>query len=81
MRLSELPNIGPKLESLLREHGIATPEDLQSLGAEEACRRMHLRGEKCLNKLYALEGAIRGIRWHDITQEERDDLKRRFLGR
>ena len=79
MRLSELPNIGPKLESLLVEHGISTPEDLRTLGAVETCRRLRFQGEDCVNKLLALEGAIRGIRWHDIPREEREALRRRFL--
>ncbi|MFG1691582.1 TfoX/Sxy family protein [Gemmatimonadota bacterium] len=79
MELSELPNIGGTLESLLREHGVTSPEELRSLGAVETCRRLHLRGEACVNKLYALEGPIRGIRWHDIPQEEREALRREFL--
>ncbi|MCK5650453.1 MAG: TfoX/Sxy family protein [Gemmatimonadetes bacterium] len=79
MRLSDLPNIGPTLESLLREHGVASPEELRSLGAMETCRRLQLRGEACVNKLYAIEGALRGVRWHDIPQEEREVLRREFL--
>ena len=79
MRLSELPNIGPTLESLLREHGVVSPEELRSLGAVETCRRMQLQGEACVNKLYAIEGAICGIRWHEIPQKEREVLRREFL--
>jgi DNA transformation protein len=78
MSLSDLPNIGPKLEALLRDHGIATAEDLRSLGAVEACRRLQRSGDACINKLYALEGAIRGIRWHDLPRHEREALKREF---
>jgi len=79
MRLSELPNVGPRLETLLHEHGISTPEELRSLGAVETCRLLRLRGEACVNKLYALEGAIRGIRWHDLPREEQEGLRREFL--
>jgi DNA transformation protein len=80
MRLSELPNIGPELETLLRENGIVSPDDLRAVGAVEACRRMQLKGESCINKLYALEGAIRGVRWHDLPREDREVLKEEFLG-
>ena len=60
MGLSELPNIGPKLEALLQSHGIDSAEDLRSLGAVEVCRRLQLSGESCVNKLYALEGGNSG---------------------
>jgi DNA transformation protein len=32
----------------------------------------------CYNMLYAIEGAVRGVRWHYIPKEERDQLKREF---
>lgn len=80
MRLSDLPNIGPELETLLREHGILSADELRAIGAMEACRRLQLQGESCINKLYALEGAIRGVRWHDLPPEEREVLRREFLG-
>ncbi|MBW2161057.1 MAG: TfoX/Sxy family DNA transformation protein [Deltaproteobacteria bacterium] len=45
--MSELPNIGPIFEPLLGEYGIASPEELRSLGSIETCRRLQLRGEVC----------------------------------
>jgi len=79
MKLDELPNIGPKLASLLSKHGIGSAEDLKALGAVAACRRLETSSESCVNKLYALEGAIREIRWHDIPKDEREALRRQFL--
>lgn len=29
----------------------------------------------CYNRLCALEGALRGIRWHDLPDEVKRDLK------
>jgi len=29
----------------------------------------------CLNMLYALEGAIQGIRWHGLSKETKQELK------
>lgn len=80
-QLSSLPNIGKKLEELLMAHGIQTPDELRSIGAVEACRRMSLSGEACLNKLYALEGAIQDIRWHQLTKEHKKKIKNEFLKR
>lgn len=79
-RLSDLPNIGKKLELLLEDAGVETPADLERLGAVEVCLRLKLAGEACYSKLYALEGAIRGIRWHDIPAEERKELKKAYDG-
>lgn len=79
MKLEDLPNIGPKLAQLLITHGISTPDELKSLGAVAACQRLQLSGESCVNKLFALEGAIRGIRWHAIPKDDRQALRNQFL--
>lgn len=76
--LSDLPNIGNELERLLSVVGIQTKEDLVAVGAIEACLRLNLLGEACYSKLYALEGAIRGVRWHKLPKEFRADLKDRY---
>ncbi|WP_309245476.1 TfoX/Sxy family DNA transformation protein [Clostridium estertheticum] len=28
----------------------------------------------CINKLYALEGSIQGIRWHNLSKEVKNEL-------
>jgi DNA transformation protein and related proteins len=79
--LTDLPNIGSVLADTLRRAGIETPADLTAIGSVEALLRIRrtMVGDKaCANKLYALEGAIRGIRWHEIPQDERTDLWRRY---
>ncbi len=78
VRLSDLPNIGVKLEQLLYKVGITTPKELKKVGSIHACKRLEKLGEACLSKLYALEGAIRGVRWHHLPQEERTRLKNEF---
>jgi DNA transformation protein len=77
-KLSELPNIGKELERLLGGVGIHTKEDLRTVGAIDACLRLNLQGEACYSKLYALEGAIRGTRWHQLPKAYRADLKARY---
>ena len=79
--LRDLPNIGSVLVDTLRRVGIETPADLQAAGSIEVLLRIHrtiLDDKACANKLYALEGAIRGVRSRDIPQRERAELWRRY---
>jgi DNA transformation protein len=74
--LSQLPNIGKELEELLEQAGINNPAELQELGSKEAFERLLLIDEDaCLNKLFALEGAIQGIRWHGLSEDDKKVLK------
>ena len=79
--LTNLPNIGPVLAVKLRESGITSYDDLARVGSVDAMLRI-ARGSKVVryNMLYALEGAIRGVRWHSIPSHERVKL-REALGR
>jgi DNA transformation protein len=74
--LTALPNIGPALAAKLRESGIASYDELARLGSAGAMLRI-CSGEKVtrFNMLYALEGAIRGVRWHSISKDERAELR------
>jgi DNA transformation protein and related proteins len=75
-RLSEMQNIGPVVERQLMEAGIQTPEELIALGSREAFVRLRLRDPGCcLSCLCGLEGAIRGIRWHNLEAETKAGLK------
>ncbi|MBP3127398.1 TfoX/Sxy family DNA transformation protein [Thalassospira sp. ER-Se-21-Dark] len=72
-------NIGPKSSRELSEIGIKTRDQLRALGVEETTRRLLFRfgSEKkiSLNYLYALEGAIHGHDWRDITPARKQELK------
>lgn len=75
-KLSDLPNIGKHLEQTLMAVDVTTAEDLRSLGSREAFRRIrHSDDTACLNKLYALEGAVQGVRWHFLPEAEKKVLK------
>ena len=77
--LDRLPNIGTSLAGELSDAGIETPEQLHRLGSVRAALRLVGAGRTvCANKLYALEGAIRGVRWHAIPRDERSELRARF---
>ena len=76
MRLSELSNIGKVVEEKLKEVGIETPQQLNELGAEQSFIRLQAIDERaCYNMLCALEGAIQGIRWHNLSKERKEGLK------
>jgi len=81
--VGELPNIGKRIAEELKAAGIATEEDLAAEGAVGALLRLNGLSfdEGCLNKLYALEGAIRGVRWHFLDKERKEALKLEYRGK
>lgn len=62
--LRDLPNVGRVLEKNLTDAGIATPEELRRAGAREAFLRIRASVDPgaCIQMLYGLEGAVRGVR-------------------
>lgn len=61
---SKLPNMGKKVEEQLEQAGVSTPAELLELGSRKVFERLAVIDEtSCINKLYALEGAIQG-RWN-----------------
>jgi DNA transformation protein and related proteins len=72
-KLEDVVNIGPALAHDLRAIGVTDLDALRELGADEAWIRMHAAGcHDCLSSLLALEGAVRGIRWMQISAADRD---------
>jgi len=75
-KLTNLSNIGPELAKRLELAGINSPEELSDIGAEDAFVRLKtVFPGACHNQLYALEGAIQGIRWHGISKERKQELQ------
>lgn len=80
-QLSDLPNIGSKVEQQLREVGIETEEQLKAAGSRQAWLKIRaIDDSACYNRLCALEGAIRGIRWHNLPDEVKAELKEFYNG-
>lgn len=76
MTLQDLPNIGPALASRLADIGITNADQLRRTGSVACVRQLHeAHDPACYNTPYALEGAIRGIRWHDLPVADRAALK------
>lgn len=74
--LRDLPNVGKVLEKNLIDAGIASPERLREVGAREAFLRIRSSVDPgaCLNMLYGLEGAVRGVRDTLLDAETRRSL-------
>jgi len=80
--LIDLPNLGEVVVAQLARAGITTPAQLRRSGSVGAALRLEAMGVSvCASKLCALEGAIRGIRWHSIPAAERTALQKRFAAR
>jgi len=74
--LSMLPNIGKTIELQLNEVGIKTPKQLIEIGSKQAWLRIKgIDDSACINRLYGLEGAIQGVRWHNLSKEVKIELK------
>jgi DNA transformation protein and related proteins len=74
--LERMTNLGPVSAARLRALGIETPEDLRRLGAIEAYVRLR-RGfpETTRTSLYALHGALTGVRWYELSKDVRSALR------
>lgn len=75
--LTKLPNIGKTLAAKLTLVGITNLEELKEVGSENALIKISTleKNEACINMLYALEGAIQGIRWYGLSKERKYELK------
>lgn len=74
--LRSLPNIAEKLEAQLTEVGVTTIDELKTTGSREAWLRIAaIDPSACYMRLCALEGAIRGVRWHYLDDATKKELK------
>jgi len=74
-----MPNIGNTLAKKLNLVGIETPTQLIETGTENAfIRLIQIDKNACYNMLYAIEGAIQGIRWHNLNTIRKLELKNFF---
>lgn len=75
-KLSELPNIGKVLDQQLSEIGITTYEQLKTSGCKQAWLKIKaIDSSACIHRLYALEGAIQGVKKNLLSEETKADLK------
>ena len=73
---TDLPNIGPHPEQQPTVGGVATPDDLLAIGAEQAWLKVQtIDPGVCLHMLYALEGAVQGIPKAHLDPARKQELK------
>ncbi|MGE5457118.1 MAG: TfoX/Sxy family DNA transformation protein [Methanococcaceae archaeon] len=78
---NKLINIGEVIRNELEEIGIRTLEDLKKTGSAKALFMIHNNsGDGCLNMLYALEGAVKETRWHNLSKEEKEKVRKEYEG-
>lgn len=78
--LSKLPNIGKTVEAQLEQAGIHSEAELRAAGSREAWLKIQANDPSaCYNRLCALEGALQGVRWHDLPAAEKEELKAFYL--
>lgn len=74
--LSKLPNIGSVIEEQLNNVGINTYKQLKTVGSREAWLKIKaVDPSACIHRLYALEGAIEGIKKSQLSPEIKYELK------
>lgn len=74
--LSKLPNIGKTVEDQLNQVGILTEAQLKEIGAKQAWLKIQEIDESaCINRLQALEGAIRGVKKTELADDVKADLR------
>lgn len=75
-RTSYLRNLGPTVDAMLAEVGIATADELRRVGPAFAYKLLKLRYGRRVNRmyLYALEGALTDRRLGSFSDEEKEAL-------
>jgi DNA transformation protein len=77
--LDELPNIGITMRKRLAQIGIVDSNELFELGSRVVFAKLRLHeGDTCFSSLCALEGAIQGMRWHNLNQDVKKELREFF---
>lgn len=81
-KLTDLKNIGEKIAARLNEVGIVSENELRTVGAAEAHRRLK---EKYSNEtlpvcyyLYSFEGAVTDKHWNAIGEKRKTELKKQI---
>lgn len=76
--LQTLKNIGKTSAQWLRAVGIQNAEDLRRTGSVTAFHAVKARGFGASRVLlYAIEGALLGIHWNDLSTHQKDELNAR----
>lgn len=73
--IAELKNLGPKSQEMLAQAGITSVSQLRQIGAVAAYSKARkVNSGVSLNLLWALESALTGEPWQDISRKYRTSL-------
>ncbi len=74
--IQTIRNIGPKMEEHFRKAGFTSAEEIRAAGANESYRRIVAAGMRPhVMAFVALKSGLEGMRWSEVTAEEREALK------
>lgn len=74
--LMKLPNIGDAIAGQLMDIGVENLQQLQEIGAKKAWLAIQKDDPTiCFSRLCALQGAIEGVRWFNLSQPTKENLK------
>jgi len=74
--IADLRNLGPVSRRLLGEIDVYTAGDIRKLGPALIYNILKGKGSNVsLNLVYAMEAAIRGIHWLELTPREKADIR------
>jgi len=74
--LAGLPNIGKELAEKLFRAGIKSAAELHAAGSKETFIKLKtIYPEACINVLFAVEGAIQDVRWHNLDEVTKNELR------
>ncbi len=73
--IAKLPNLGPASAQMLAMVDIHQESDLRRIGAVQAFNLVREAGlQPSLNLLYAMEGALTGVKWNELSMDKRLEL-------
>ena len=75
-----MKNIGPRSRQWLAEVGIYTIDDLRRAGSITTYKMLKERYPRkvSLNLLWGLEAAIRDVDWRELTETNKEELKKKL---
>lgn len=72
---AQLANLGPKSAQFLQRAGIGSLEQLKRLGSVRAYSMVkQVEPRASVNLLWALEGALSGLKWREVAKHHRTSL-------
>lgn len=78
--LKDVKGLGPRSVTWLADAGITTLQQLETLGAVEAYRRVKAAHANTvtLNMLWGLQAVLLGISWQQVPAQLKEDLRRQL---